>query len=71
MPNTNTEAHKKARAKWLENNKDFYNALHVEYTKNYYNKHKEERLAYAKYYRDKKKAEKLGQEFSLETLGEI
>jgi len=69
MPNT--EAMKKARAKWLENNKEFYNALHTEYTKNYYNKHKEERLAYAKYYRDKKKAEKLGQEFSLETLGEI
>jgi hypothetical protein len=68
MPNT--EAQKKARTKWVENNREFYNALHNEYTKNYYNKHREERLAYAQYYRAKKKAEKSGQEFSLETLGE-
>ena len=62
MPNTNTEAHKRARKKWIENNKEFHNQLCNMYTKTYYLNNKEQRLAYAKQYRDKKKAERENQE---------
>jgi len=62
MPQTNTEAHKKARQRWVENNKEFNNALHCMYSKMYYLNNKEKKLEYAKQYREKKKAEKLAQE---------
>jgi hypothetical protein len=55
MPNT--EAQKRARKKWVENNKELNLQLINQYTKAYYQKHKEERLLYAKQYREKKKAE--------------
>ena len=58
----NTEAHKRARKKWIENNREFHLALHNMYSKSYYLEHKEAKLAYAKAYRDKKKQEKLEQE---------
>ena len=51
-----TEAQKKAKAKWVENNRELNNALHNEYTKKYYQNNKEARLEYAKQYRLKQKA---------------
>jgi hypothetical protein len=33
---TQTEAQKRAKKKWIENNREFNNALHNEYTKKYY-----------------------------------
>lgn len=65
MPNTNTEAHKAARKRWIEKNRDFNNQLCNMYTKMYYQNNKEQRLEYAKQYREKKKAQKQEQE----TLG--
>jgi DNA-binding GntR family transcriptional regulator len=67
MSQTNTEAHKRARKKWIENNKDFHSQLCNMYTKNYYQNNREQRLEYAKQYREKKKAKKE----TNETLGEI
>jgi hypothetical protein len=66
MSQTNTEAHKRARKKWIENNKEFHNQLCNMYTKNYYQTNREQRLEYAKQYREKKKAKKE----TNETLGE-
>jgi len=62
MPQTNTEAHKRARKKWIEENKVFHNQLCNMHTKRYYQDNREQRLAYAKQYREKKKAEKQDQE---------
>ena len=54
-----TEAQKRAKAKWVEKNKEFNNALHNEYTKRYYQENREARLEYAKQYREKKKVLKM------------
>jgi hypothetical protein len=54
---TTTEAQKRAKKRWVENNKELNNARHNVYTKIYYQNNKEARLLYAKEYRDKKKLE--------------
>jgi hypothetical protein len=59
MSQTNTEAHKRARKKWIENNREFNNELCNMYSKCYYQKNRDQRLAYAKQYRDKKKQEQV------------
>ena len=71
MSQTNTEAHKRARKKWIENNKEFHNQLCNMYTKNYYQTNREQRLEYAKQYREKKRLEKENHETlgKTETLG--
>ena len=57
-----TEAQKRSKAKWVENNRELNNALHNEYTKRYYKENREARLEYAKKYREKKKALKMDNE---------
>jgi hypothetical protein len=52
---TQTEAQKRAKQKWVENNKELNNALHNEYTKKYYQNNREARLEYARQYREKQK----------------
>lgn len=62
-----TDAQKRAKDKWVENNRELNNILHNKYTKIYYQKNKEARLEYAKKYREKKKLEKMNEE-SLEII---
>lgn len=62
---TNTEAHKRARAKWLEKNKELNKELNNQYTKQYYQKNIEERRIYGREYYYKKKLQKL----QMENLG--
>jgi len=49
-----TDAQKAARKKWIEANIELHRERQNTYTKAYYQKNKEKRLAYAKEYRDKK-----------------
>jgi predicted transcriptional regulator len=55
MPDT--EAKKKSRQKWIENNYQFHLDLHNLYTKAYYIEHRDEVLAKKKEYYQKKKVE--------------
>jgi len=55
MPNT--EAKKKSRQKWIENNYQFNLDLHNVYSKAYYMEHRDEVLAKKKEYYQKKKVE--------------
>jgi hypothetical protein len=72
MPNT--EAHKRARKRWIENNYQFHLDLHNLYSKAYYLEHRDEilekRKEYQAEYRAKKRAEKLAKK-EAETLGKL
>jgi len=65
---TQTEAQKRAKKKWIENNREFNNALHNEYTKKYYQNNREARLEYAKQYREKQKALKMNENIEEENI---